>query len=150
RGDQLTIENVSFEGETELVATPTFIEKQGPVIMIGLRYLMVPIAFIVLYLLFLRPLQKAVLSSWLPAATPDNQRALPRLAAPVQTPLTVKQFEAQLKGVPHAEDAVPSTGDFAALAAAPTKMETIRQRVVEHAQSDPETVARLVRMWLSD
>jgi flagellar biosynthesis/type III secretory pathway M-ring protein FliF/YscJ len=26
----------------------------------------------------------------------------------------------------------------------------IRKRVVEHAQTDPETVARLVKVWLND
>src|SRR5579883_1390630 len=43
RGDQLTVENVSFEGETELIEKPTFMEKQGPMIMTGLRYLIIPV-----------------------------------------------------------------------------------------------------------
>ena len=30
------------------------------------------------------------------------------------------------------------------------KMDMIRSRVVEHATREPETVARLVRMWLND
>src|SRR5678815_4350255 len=64
RGDQLTVENISFEGEVELVEKPTFLEKQGPVIVTGLRYLIVPVVFIILYLLFLRPVQKSVLASW--------------------------------------------------------------------------------------
>ena len=32
----------------------------------------------------------------------------------------------------------------------PNKIDMIRKRVVEHAQSDPEAVARLVRTWLAD
>ena len=32
RGDHLTVENVSFDGESGLVETPTFLQKQGPVI----------------------------------------------------------------------------------------------------------------------
>ena len=32
----------------------------------------------------------------------------------------------------------------------PSKMDMIRKRVVEHAQSDPEAVARLVRTWIAD
>ena len=32
----------------------------------------------------------------------------------------------------------------------PSRMDLIRKRVVEHAQQDPETVARLVRVWLND
>ena len=71
RGDQLTVENVSFEGETELVEKPTFMEKQGPMIMTGLRYLIIPIVFVILYLFFLRPVQKTVLNNWMPAGLPE-------------------------------------------------------------------------------
>ena len=42
RGDQLTVENISFEGDSEFIEKPTFLEKQAPVIMIGLRYLIIP------------------------------------------------------------------------------------------------------------
>jgi flagellar biosynthesis/type III secretory pathway M-ring protein FliF/YscJ len=60
----------------------------------------------------------------------------------------VKQLEAQLQGVGqpgHAQ--VP---DVMPLQQGPSKMEIIRDRVIEHASQDPETVARLVRVWLSD
>jgi flagellar biosynthesis/type III secretory pathway M-ring protein FliF/YscJ len=147
RGDQLTIENVSFEGETGLIEPPTFLEKQGPIIITGLRYLIIPIVFIILYLLFLRPVQKSILANWSQAGAPASTRALPRLPGPMQTPMTVKQLEAQLNGIGQQtggqmpEDYGPPT---------PSKMDLIRKRVVEHAQTDPETVARLVRVWLSD
>jgi flagellar M-ring protein FliF len=154
RGDQLTMENISFEGETELVAQPTFLEKQGPVIVTALRYLIVPIVFVLLYLLFLRPVQKGVLASWLPAGAPaPPTRALPRLpASTMQTPMTVKQLEAQLNGAgaPGMQaPPLPGLDDLAPLGG-PTKIDVIRKRVVEHAQADPEQVARLVRLWLSD
>src|SRR5262249_6082433 len=48
RGDQLTVENISFQGETEFVEKPSFMEKQGPMIMTGLRYLIIPVLFIIL------------------------------------------------------------------------------------------------------
>jgi flagellar M-ring protein FliF len=148
RGDQLTVENVSFEGETELVEKPTFIEKQAPIIMTALRYLIVPIVFIILYLLFLRPVQKSVLASWQPAEAPDGARSVARLPSGVQTPMTLKQFEAQLSGAPGQDPGMPM--DEYTPASTPAKMDMIRKRVVEHAQSDPEAVARLVRVWLSD
>jgi len=153
RGDQLTVENISFEGEAELVEKPTFLEKQGPVIVTGLRYLIVPVVFIILYLLFLRPVQKRVLASWasappLSGAAPAPTRALPRLPAPIQTPMTVKQLEAQLNGAPQVQE--PMIEEYAPVAGGPTKIDMIRKRVVEHAQADPETVARLVKLWLSD
>jgi flagellar M-ring protein FliF len=151
RGDQLTIENISFEGETEFIEKPTFIEKQGPVIMTGLRYLIIPIVFVILYLFFLRPVQKTIFASWAPAATGSlPARNVPRLTGGVQTPMTVKQLEAQLNGTASRDDyANTPEREFLPLPT-PSKMDLIRKRVVEHAQSDPETVARLVRMWLAD
>jgi flagellar M-ring protein FliF len=151
RGDQLTVENISFAGEMELVELPTFLEKQGPVIVTGLRYLIVPVVFIILYLLFLRPLQKTILAHWAPAGAVGAggpTRALPRLPGPLQTPMTVKQLEAQLSGAPPQPGAEPLQ-EYAPVAGS-SKIDMIRKRVVEHAQADPETVARLVKLWLSD
>lgn len=152
RGDQLTVENVSFEGETELVEKPTFMEKQGPMIMTGLRYLIIPVVFIILYLFFIRPVQKTVFAGWAPAGSlpPGMSRNLPRLPGAVQTPMTVKQLEAQLNGLTAKDDyANTPEREFLPLPA-PSKMDMIRKRVVEQTQNDPETVARLVRMWLAD
>jgi flagellar M-ring protein FliF len=151
RGDQLTVENVSFEGESELVEKPGFMEKQGPMIMTGLRYMIIPVVFILLYLFFLRPVQKTVFTNWAPAgALPaPSARNLPRLPA-AQTPMTVKQLEAQLNGTALKDDYANSPERELFPLPTPSKMELIRKRVVEHAQSDPETVARLVRMWLAD
>ena len=144
RGDQLTVENISFQGETELIEKPGFIEKQGPMIMMFLRYLIIPVVFIILYLLFLRPVQKSVFANW--PTTGPAPRSLPLLPANLQTPMTVKQFEAQLSGAsPHGN----ADGDSMTLPS-PSKMDMIRKRVVEHAQSDPEAVARLVRTWIAD
>ncbi|PYR87401.1 MAG: flagellar M-ring protein FliF [Acidobacteria bacterium] len=144
RGDQLTVENISFQGETELIEKPGFIEKQGPMIMMFLRYLIIQVVFIILYLLFLRPVQKSVFATW--ATTAPAARSLPLSPANQQTPMTVKQFEAQLSGAsPHGN----ADGDSMTLPS-PSKMDMIRKRVVEHAQSDPEGVARLVRTWIAD
>ena len=144
RGDQLTVENISFQGETELIEKPGFIEKQGPTIMMFLRYLIIPVVFIILYLLFLRPVQKSVFANW--ATTAPAARNSPLVPANLQTPMTVKQFEAQLSGAsPHGN----VDGDSMPLPT-PNKIDMIRKRVIEHAQSDPEAVARLVRTWLAD
>ena len=151
RGDQLTVENISFEGAIELIEQPTFFEKQAPVIVTSLRYLIVPVVFIILYLLFLRPVQKSVLAYWAQAGPqlPGNTRALPRLPAPIQTPMTIKQLEAQLSGA-SAQDSLGGLQQDYAPVPTHSKMEMMRKRVVEHAQADPETVARMVRVWLSD
>ena len=144
RGDQLTVENISFQTETELIEKPGFIEKQGPTIMMFLRYLIIPVVFIILYLLFLRPVQKSVFANW--ATTAPAARNSPLVPANLQTPMTVKQFEAQLSGASSHGNA---DGDSMPLPT-PNKIDMIRKRVVEHAQSDPEAVARLVRTWLAD
>jgi flagellar M-ring protein FliF len=158
RGDLLTLENISFEGETELIEQPTFLEKQAPLIMTGLRYLIIPVAFILIYLLFLRPVQKTVFANWAPAGPAPVRASLPSRAGMdnVQTPMTVKQLEAQLRnnsvppiGGPRDEYANTPERELLPLPSA-TKMDLIRQRVSEHAQQDPETVARLVRIWLND
>jgi flagellar M-ring protein FliF len=133
RGDRLIVENISFEGVTEFPAEPTFIERQAPVIITGLRYLVVPFLFILVYLLFLRPIQKTVLASW---SNPANA-ALNR--NPAQAPLTVRQLEAQLQ---------PAGGG--AMDAGGTKLDLIRARVAEQAQRDPENMARVVRTWISE
>jgi flagellar M-ring protein FliF len=150
RGDQLTVENISFQGETELVEKPSFLDKQGPMIMTGLRYLIIPVVFIILYLLFLRPVQKTVFTNWAPAGAVGPARKVPRLPGNIQTPMTVKQLEAQLSGAPAADEfAGTPEREFLPLPT-PSKMDLIRKRVVEQAQTDPETVARLVRVWLTD
>jgi flagellar M-ring protein FliF len=151
RGDLLTLENISFEGDmAEFVEQPGFIEKQGPMIMTGLRYTIIPIVFILLYLFFLRPVQKTVFANWA-ALSAGSARTLPRFPADVQTPVTVRQLEAQLRGGVPAKDDYANTPEREFLPLpSPTKMDMIRKRVVEHASQDPETVARLVRIWLND
>lgn len=151
RGDQLTVENISFQNETEFIGKPTFVEKNGPMIMTALRYTVIPIVFILLYLFFIRPVQKTIFS-WAPAGPNGPVRSIPRLPGDVQTPMTVRQLEAHLHGGGGLlQDDYAGTPERELLpVVSPTKMDLIRKRVVEHAQRDPETVARLVRTWIND
>src|SRR5262245_20175849 len=155
RGDRLTVENVSFADDSGLVETPTFLQRQAPVLLMSLRWLIVPVAFILIYLLFLRPVKKIVFATLAPAGAGGASgghlvKALRQTNhGKPQAPMTVKQREAQLQAggqqVPltqQASEMMPMPG--------PSKMEVIRDRVIEHANQDPETVARLVRVWLSD
>jgi hypothetical protein len=65
--------------------------------------------------------------------------------------MTVKQLEAQMAGASGDKDAYVNSADRDLLPVpGPSKMEMIRDRVIEHATQDPETVARLVRVWLND
>ena len=162
RGDKLTVENVSFADDSTFVKDATFMEKQGPLVLTLLRYMIIPIAFILLYLLFLRPVKKLVYATLSPARVPATAvagggqmvRALPAPAfGKVQTPMTVKQLEAHLAGggAEVVKDDYANTPERELLPLpGPSKMEVIRDRVIEHANQDPETVARLVRVWLND
>jgi flagellar M-ring protein FliF len=149
RGDQLIVENISFDTEVETVAAPTFLDKNAPVILTALRYLIVPVAFLLLYVLFLRPVQKTVLANW--ASAGDNRKTM-ELARPdrLQTPLTVKQLEAELarSGGSLEKDDHANSPDRDKVRAQ-SRMDVIRKRVVEQAKQDPETVARMVRVWLN-
>ncbi len=156
RGDQLIVENLSFDNETEAVTEQTFLEKQGPMILTALRYLIVPFVFVLVYFLFIRPVQKTVFSEgWATADAASGRSvsgALPR-AGGAQTPMTVRQLEARMKngGTAADQDAYANMAERELLPLPQaSRMDLIRKRVVEHAQQDPETVARLVRVWLND
>jgi flagellar biosynthesis/type III secretory pathway M-ring protein FliF/YscJ len=64
--------------------------------------------------------------------------------------MTVKQLEAQLSGIPMRDEYANTAERELLPLPSPSKIELIRKRVVEQAQTDPETVARLVRMWLAE
>jgi flagellar M-ring protein FliF len=154
RGDLLNVVNIPFENENaaESVKEPTLVEKQIPSILTALRYISIPIAFILIYFLFIRPVQKSVMAGWIPVTTSgESPRGL--LRGGIQTPLTVKQLEARL-----ASGASPvEIGEMSAVEdqdmlpmPGPSRIDLIRKRVVEQAEQNPETVARLVRVWLND
>jgi flagellar M-ring protein FliF len=154
RGDRLTVENVSFADDSGLVETPTFFQRQAPVLLMSLRWLIVPVAFILIYLLFLRPVKKIVFATLAtaggaPASGGQLVKTLPQTNfGKAQAPMTVKQLEAQLQSGQQAH--AQQVPDVMSLQQGPSKMEIIRDRVIEHASQDPETVARLVRVWLND
>ncbi len=154
RGDQLIVENISFDSENspESISEPTFLEKQTPTILTGLRYIIIPIAFVLIYFLFIRPVQKSVMADWAPV-TAEGQTTRGLLRGGVQTPLTVKQLEARLASSNTGADMndMGHSADFDLLAPqGPSKIDVIRKRVIEQAKQDPETVARLVRVWLNE
>ena len=163
RGDTLTVENVSFGTDEVLpVEPPTMLELQAPLILTALRYLIVPVVFLFVYLLFLRPLQKTLFANWSPSGQPQLAEAGFSPEAGLQAPMSIQQLEAQLGNSAQLPD-LPSQPAAAVPAGAPgtpereflplpssNKVDLIRQRVVEHAKREPETVARLIRVWLND
>lgn len=186
RGDSLIVENVSFGNDTLPIVPPTLLEQQAPNILTALRYLIIPVVFLLAYLLFLRPLQKTIFASWEPQIRPQIGTGELAMEA-IQTPVSVGQLEQQMNaGAPQYNTAPPANAtpqlnssplpsipqqqaDFAvppiSAAGGPeattpereflplpssNKMDLIRSRIMEHAEREPETVARLVRVWLNE
>ena len=208
RGDTLIVENVSFGNELLPIQPATMLERQAPLILMGLRYLIIPIVFLFAYLLFLRPLQKTIFAKWEPQLQPQlaaqlapaglpaagGVMAAPQFAAPqfaaqavagqvmapalaaapvtpplmmdggMQTPVSIGQLEEQLTAKPlpalpgQQPGAISAGGvgtdgtperEFLPLPTS-NKVDMIRDRIVEHAKREPETVARLVRVWLNE
>ena len=200
RGDSLIIENVSFGNEALPITPPTMLEQQAPLILTALRYLIIPVVFLFVYLLFLRPLQKTIFANWEPRPQlAAAAAAAGDFGATIQTPVSVQQLEEQLNSaplptVPGQAQALPAQVGMPAPASVPApagidansipsiasargpetntippivsadgtpereflplptsnKVDLIRSRVVEHAKREPETVARLVRVWLNE
>src|SRR6185503_7180917 len=105
----------------------------------GLRYAVIPVVFILIYFLFIRPVQKTVFSAaWEPAGALPSGRgysaALPRAGGGgAQTPMTVRQLEARLQN----GGTTPEMDDYANTAERellplpqPSRMDLIRKRVV--------------------
>jgi len=155
RGDVLIVENMTFGNDSgaETVAEPSFLERQGPSLMTGLRYLIIPVAFFLIYFMFIRPVQKSVMAGWIPV-TADGQSTRGLLRGGVQTPLTVKQLEARLAsaGGASSNDSFDNNmeQELLPLPQGNSRIEQIRKRVVEQTKQDPENVARLVRVWLNE
>src|SRR5712671_141532 len=155
RGDVLIVENMTFGNDNgaETVAEPSFLERQGPSLMTGLRYLIIPVAFFLIYFMFIRPVQKSVMAGWIPV-TADGQSTRGLLRGGVQTPLTVKQREARLAsaGGASSNDSFDNNmeQELLPLPQGNSRIEQIRKRVVEQTKQDPENVARLVRVWLNE
>jgi flagellar M-ring protein FliF len=145
RGDQLVVENLSFENEVETVVEPTALEVQMPNILIGVRYLIVPLVFLLIYFLIVRPIQKTAFAPLEGGLAGGRNFALPRSGG-AQTPMTVRQLESRLDGgaaaAAFSEESLPLP--------TASKMEVIRKRVVDQVRQDPENVARLVRVWLNE
>lgn len=145
RGDQIIVENVSFETEGQTITPPTFLERQGPLLLTALRFLIIPVIFVLVYILFLRPAQKALMSAsasitTLPEVSPSS----------LQRPVTVRELEAQLHGGNPGDRSRPMAQGQLPPPNPTNRLDVIRNQIVEHAQKDPETVAKLVRVWLNE
>jgi len=137
RGDQLTVENVSFdEPVVEEAPAPSMIERITPELKEGSRMLVIVALAIFALLLLVRPLMAWSKS---PAMRAAGTPAL--IAAPAQSIKTVADMESELE----------AKLDAAAAAKNPErKLAVLSRRVTNMSMKDPETIAKLLRTWMGE
>jgi flagellar M-ring protein FliF len=141
RGDQLTVENITFE-ETpieELVAPPGAWQKYGPQVFEALRIFgVIALGFFALFGV-VRPLMKAATTGgggvMMPVRGTAANKALAAVAAGAP-PRTVQDLEAEM-------DAQLMSGEA-------LKMPVLTRRMAALSQKEPENAARLLRTWLNE
>ncbi|MGE0316129.1 MAG: flagellar basal-body MS-ring/collar protein FliF [Vicinamibacterales bacterium] len=144
RGDQLTVENVAFDEPPADETAPSVLERYSPQIWEGGRMLLVAGLGLAALLLFVRPLMgrasmAAAGQAVLAAATP-----LPAgVAAPAiaQGPRTVAEIESEIEAQLDAA---------AAQRMESRKLPALTRRVSAMSAQNPETVAKLLRTWITD
>jgi flagellar M-ring protein FliF len=134
RGDQLTVENVSFDtSASEEPTPPSFIERYGDGFRETGKVFVVLVLGLIAFLMVVRPLMRRSLGS---VPLPQVREVLPQ-----QLPKTVEQLQGEIEAQLQAAEAQ---------AGAPRKMTVLTKRLTGMAQKEPETAARLVRTWLAE
>ena len=140
RGDQLTVENISFdEPVDEPVAPPTLFEKVGTGVQGWVRPVIVLVLGVAAFLFVLKPIVNGVLAARPPAApapiTRTETQPLPR-----QIPRSIEEVEGAIEAELDAKIAER---------VAARKTPVLARRVTNAIESEPANAARLVRAWMA-
>ena len=138
RGDQLTVENVSFdEPVVEETAPPTMLQRITPEIKEGSRMLVIVGLAVFALLVLVKPLM-----AWSRRPSGGTAAVSPALiAAPGQPIKTIADVESELE----------AKLDAAAMAKNPErKLPVLTRRVTNMSMKDPETIAKLLRTWMGE
>jgi flagellar M-ring protein FliF len=143
RGDQLTVENVSFdEPAEEPIPAPTLLQTVGTGALEWARPPLVVLVALTGFFFVLRPIVKGVFSYAPPPppppppATRTETQPLPR-----QIPKTVEDLEHEIEA-----DLDARVVDHLSNRRTPI----LQKRVSKAIEAEPESAARLVRAWLSE
>lgn len=138
RGDQLTVQNVSFdEPPVEEAVPPTVFERYAPQVWEGSRMLGVMVIGLVALLVFVRPLMRR--SS---VAVPRQVAAAVAVpAAGGQVVRTVAELESEIEAQIDAAAAQRLSG---------RKLPVLAKKVSALSAKEPENVAKLLRSWISE
>jgi flagellar M-ring protein FliF len=148
RGDQLTVENVSFD--EPLVQDPgpvTIMQKFAPQIQEASRLGTVVLLALIAFLLIIRPAMRKM--GVLPEKEKKKKKAAKELEAAevlpevsVQKPKTVAELESEIEAELDAA-ALEKVSEW-------RKMPVLSRKVSKISQSEPEQVAKLLRTWMND
>jgi flagellar M-ring protein FliF len=142
RGDELSIQNVSFQAlPDEVPVTPTAIQRILKIITPWtwlLRYVGLGILFLLIYMLVLGPVKNQVLETL--RALPDKNRlaalATGEAGKTHDVPLTLSQAEGQL------EDELSQANSEVMRAV------VLKRHLVEKVKKEPEGATRLIQSWV--
>lgn len=140
RGDQLIVENVSFdEPVDEPVVVPTLFEQVGGNAQTWARPAIVLVVGLVALLFVLRPIVRGVFS-YAPPPPPAPSTRTETQALPRQLPKTIEEVEHEIEAELDAKVADHISN---------RKTPILQRRVTKAIETEPENAARLLRAWLA-
>jgi flagellar M-ring protein FliF len=141
RGDQLIVENVSFdEPVEEPVVAPTFFERVGGGAQSWARPAIVLVVGLVALLFVLRPIVKGVFSYAPPPPAPPPSTRTETQPLPRQLPKTIEEVESEIEAELDAKVADHLQN---------RRTPVLQKRVTKAIETEPENAARLLRAWLA-
>ncbi len=133
RGDVVTVQNLSFDRQTEdgpaAVSMMDRTRKGLDEFSTYIRYAVLLVLFILVYLLTIRPIQKKVLAS----AVPDQISASAAMQSPEPGQIESKPMPA-----------------LASAAATAQRSLALKKELSEYVRSEPESSMTAIHMWLSE
>jgi flagellar M-ring protein FliF len=142
RGDELSIQNVSFETPAVEAPTPTT-AVQRTLRLLGpstglLRYLALGIIFLVVYFLILRPVKAQVLATLkaLPAATAQTNLLTARKEGGPGTAITLGDMESELKR------------ELSETNSEVMRAVLLKRHLVDKVKKEPAGASRLIQSWV--
>jgi flagellar M-ring protein FliF len=136
RGDQITVENVSFEEPfVEEPVTPTALEKYAPQLWEGSRILVIGALGLIALLVFVRPLM---------------QRAGVAAARPALAAAVVGGAGQPLRTVAELESEIEQQLDASVAQMEQRKLPVLTKRVAALSSEQPDHVAKLLRNWMQE
>jgi flagellar M-ring protein FliF len=131
RGDTLAVQNLSFQQlPDQTLAPPSKMERVRLVVndwSSVIRYVVISILFVLVYLLLLRPIKKHAITAF--SQLPDRSAA---------------QLKAEMATV------APGSAEVIALSDADRQSLGLQKQLVDRAKSEPAVTGRLVQAWLRE